>query len=309
MFKLVLLALADQARDTAAGEPCGKNAVRLAGAVAARHGAGFAALQVSGPISQENGCVLQLPGEDVLAQRRLKLEALLREVMPPGLTADVLSGAGFAHVEILKAARVLGPDLLVLGGLDETERCRQELSAAQSSAAQLVAINAPCPVLAVAAAAEVPAGPFERVLVAVTLSDDDIAPARHLLCFAARLAAREGAELHVLHALPLPPGQPTPSQEEMVRRIASVRGRLDYLCHGLPGADRFAFCVSEGSASVEILKQARERKADLLVLGVQGKGQGPTSSRVLVGARCPVLLLGPGVLVAQMQKNVQKSKG
>lgn len=286
MFTLVLLALADKAD--------GARAAHLAAALAARHGAGFAALSVSGPLNQDGGCVLQLPGEEALAQRRGEVEALLRKCMPPGLTADVMQAAGFAHVEVLKTARILGPDLLVLGGLDEAERCRRELSASGSSAAVLMAKDAPCPVLVATAAAEPPAGPFERVLVAVDISDD-IDRSRALLAFAARLTAREGGELVALHAVQLPPGQPTPGHEEMVRHITTARERLAYLCHGLPGADRFALEASEGSAGVEILKQARERAADLIVLAV-GDGPSGTLERVLEGARCPVLLLGPGVL-------------
>lgn len=286
MFTLVLLALADKAD--------GATAAQLAATLAARHGAGFAALSVSGPLSQEGGCVLQLPGEEALAERRAGVETLLREVMPQGLTADVMHAAGFAHVEALKTARILGPDLLVLGGLDETERCRRELSASRSSAAALLARDAPCPVLVAGADVDLPAGPFERVLAAVDLSGET-GPNRALLAFAARLAAREGGALVALHALELPADQPTPDHEDMVRRVTAARERLAYLGHGLPGAERFTLVASEGAAGVEILKQARECGADLLVLAV-GHGSGGTLERVLEGARCPVLLLGPAVL-------------
>ncbi|MBU1228794.1 MAG: universal stress protein [Proteobacteria bacterium] len=303
MFKLVLLALADKAD--------GRAAAQVAGALAARHGAGFAVQHVSAPVGQEGGCVLQLPGEADLAARRAEVEALLREVMPPGLTADVMLGAGFAHLEILKTARILEPDLLVLGGLDETERCRRELSASQGSAAVLVADGAPCPVLVVPSAADTACGPFERVLMAVDLSGDT-GRLMQQLDFAARLAAREGAELLVLHALRLPPGEPTPGHDEMVRRIAIARDRMTYLCKGLPGADRIGFIVSEGAAGVELLKHARERKADLLVVhhaSPQKGAQDETLDRVLEGARCPALLLGPGALAARQQNPALAMRG
>ena len=294
MFKLVLLALADKAD--------GKAAAQLASSLAARHGAGFAVQHVSGPVGQEGGCVLQLPGEGDLAARRTEVETLLREVMPPGLTADIVLSAGFAHLEILKTARILEPDLLILGGLDEAERCRRELSASQGDAAVLVADAAPCPVLVVPCAADTASGPFECVLIAVDRAEES-EQTRAQLDFAARLAAREGADLHVLHTLQLPPGQPTPGHDEMVRRIAIARDRLAYLCQGLPGADRIAFVVSEGAASVEVLKHARERKADLLVISQfrSGGSQNDTLARVLEGARCPVLLLGPGALADRQQ--------
>lgn len=301
MFTLVLLALTDKTEGTAAA--------RLASASAARHGAGFAVQHVSGPVGQEGGCVLQLPGDDVLTQRRAKVEALLRDIMPAGLTADVVMSVGFAHLEILKTARILGPDLLVLGGLDEAERCRKELSASSADAATLVAHAAACPVLVVPSGADVPSGPFGRILVYVDSSDHKPEQTHTLLGFAARLARREGAELHLLHALPLHPGQPTPSHEEMTRRVGMARDRLAYLCQGLPGADRFSISVSEGAASVEMLKHARERKADLLVIALRNNGQSGTTAQVLEGARRPVMLLGPAALGAQSQARPPEAEG
>ena len=59
--------------------------------------------------------------------------------------------------------------------------------------------------------------------------------------------------------------------------------------------------MREGDPAVEILKDARESRADLLVLATGSYGQdGPTPGRalaqVLEGARCPVLLLGEQAL-------------
>lgn len=290
MFSLLLLALADKAE---AGP-----AARLASALAARHGAGLAALHVSSPLSQDAACVLQLPDEAALVRARAGVEVLLREVMPAGLTADTLHAAGFVHVEALKTTRVLGPDLLVLGGLDASERCRRELSGHSAGAAVLTALSAPCPVLAVPEGAVIPAGPFERVLVAADFAD--LTLDRALLALAARLAAREGADLTAFHPLRLeaaaPPraGAEPPGQEDMTRRVAAARERLAYLCHGLPGADRFVLAASEGEGAVEILKQARERRAELIVLACRGADA--CVDQVLAGARRPVLLVGRGAL-------------
>jgi nucleotide-binding universal stress UspA family protein len=240
--------------------------------------------------------VLRLPGEAELAARRAEVEALLRAVMPRGLTADVLQSAGFAQVEILKAARVLEPDLLVLPAQRPESRCADELAAPPSDALRLAASGAPCPVLA-AVGEDRYGGPFERVLAAVDLSGDDAAGARALLDCAARLAAREGAELTVLHVLPLQPGEAAPGQQEMTRQVEAAQSRLAYLCTGLPGAGRFARVVSEGAPAVEILKHARERRADLLVLAPHaGADETGVCARVLRGARVPVLLAGPGAL-------------
>lgn len=281
MFSLVLLALADKAD--------GARAARLASSVAARHGAGFAAMHVSGPLGAEGSCVLRLPAEAELEKRRTEVEEMLRATMPAGLTADVMHAAGFVHLEVLKSARVLGPDLLVLGGVDAGERCRRELSGARSSAAALLAEAAPCPVLMVADEARVPAGPFEHVLVLLDLAREE-RRLRAVLSFAARLAAREGAALSALHVLPLPAGAPAPDQEEMAQRVEESLARMGYLCKGLPGADRISLRACEGSSAVEALKLARERKADALVL----EHSQPELEHILAGVRLPVFLLGPG---------------
>lgn len=287
MFRLVLLVLAETT--------AGAQAVRLAGSLAARHGAGFAVQHVSGPLSQEGGCVLHLPGEDVLAARRAEVESLCRQSMPPGLTADVLLSAGFVHVEALKTARLLGPDLLVLGGLDEAERCRQELTGSAAAAALLIAAAAPCPVLVLPTFvdnAPEPSVPFQRILAATDLS----ASVDGVLGVAGRIAAREGAALRAIHALPLPPGPAA----GLAQALAKAREHLVYLGRGLPLANPMGVAVREGDPAVEIQKDARESQADLLVLSSGSYGQDASvPGRVLAGARCPVLFVGPQALSAQ----------
>ena len=289
MFKLVLLALADTT--------VGVQAVRLAGSLAARCGAGFAVQHVSGPLSQEGGCVLHLPGEDELTARRAEVETLCRVAMPPGLTADVMLSAGFVHVEVLKTARLLGPDLLVLGGLDEAERCRRELSGSARSAALLIAASAPCPVLVAPAGVALPSGPVQRILAVTDLGDATEA----VLGLAAQLAACEGASLRAFHALP----RQFADSANLAQALGKAKNRLDYLGRSLPGPVQLPapldVAVREGDPAVEILKDARESKADLLVLALDSYGQdglelGRVPAHVLEGARCPVLLLGAQAL-------------
>lgn len=290
MFSLLLLALADPAE--------GALAARLAAGIAARHGAGLAALQVSSPLNRGQACVLQLPGEAAQSATRAELEGLLRGIMPPGLTADVMHAAGFLHVETLKATRILAPDLIVMGGTGGQEDCNRELSAGPTGPEQLTALSAACPVLYVPADAEIPDGPFERILTACDLAHPDAD--RALFTLSARLAGREGADLFAFHPIDLPRDAPLPPQEDMARRVELARERLAFLCHGLPGADRFTRAASEGAPAMEILKQARELGAELVVLAC---GQGLPSDilgRVLAGARCPVLLAGPAALFAAM---------
>ncbi len=283
MFTMVLLGLGDV--EQAGG------ALQVAAGLAERHGAGLFVQHVSPPRSRDGACVLELPTEKELEARRAEVEALCRKHLPSGLTADVAAGAGFLHVELLKMARLAGPDLLVLGGGDALEQCRRELDAGDSGreAALVLAEAAPCPVLAVPETGG-RTGPFERILTVVDAGRPDAARIdRPLLELAARLAAREGAELHVLQPLPLPLGSAAPAQDEVARKAQAARERLAYLCQGLPGSDRFRLDAAEGEPGVEIFKHARERQADLLLLS----SDHPVAAHVLRNARIPVLLARP----------------
>ncbi len=300
MFQLVLLGLSDLAQAGAA--------IGVAAGLAARNGSGFAVQHVSAPLSQGGGCVLQLPAEADLAVRRAEVEALCREAMPPGLTAEVMAGAGFLHVELLKTARLLEPDLIVLGGQDASERCRRELSASGEHAALLVAAQAPCPVLVAPSVAQARQGGFRSVVAATDLSGD----AEALLGLAGLLALSEGAALRAFTVLPLPLETPLPEPEALARQLETARDRLAYLCHDLPGR---ADCrAREGDPALEILKETREAEADLLVLATDiyhtGLAPGsPVATRVLEGARCPVLLVGAQALAKIRRPGLAAARG
>ena len=135
----------------------------------------------------------------------------------------------------------------------------------------------------------------------------DFSPfSRRALDHAAALAARYEAELFVLHVVPLMPSMfgvdaglsgapPGPVETETVRRellaFASVaEGRLP----------RCQIVLREGAAAAEILHQAEEARADLIVLGTHGRTGferwmlGSVTAKVLRKAPCPVLTV-PGV--------------
>jgi nucleotide-binding universal stress UspA family protein len=288
MFTLVLLGIAGD------GTAAVRKILHVGAAVAARHGAGFAVLHVSPPLNREGGCVLQLPDEAELCRRRDGVEALCREVMPVGLTADVLLESGFLHVELPKTARIMAPDLVVIGGLDEAERCRLELKDSGDDAALLVSLGSDCPVLVVPAVAEAFTGHFRRILAVTDLSFS----AAPLMTLAARVAQADNAELRAFHPLPLAALSDT---ADLTRQLGRAEERLAGLCRN--PRQPMTWSVREGDPAQEVLKDAREFKADLIVLAADthrsGTGPAPSVvSRILTGARCPVLLAGPLALAA-----------
>jgi nucleotide-binding universal stress UspA family protein len=140
--------------------------------------------------------------------------------------------------------------------------------------------------------------PFRRIICPVDFSESSLRALEYALQFAEEADAR----LTLLHAIELPPELhellPIDTGVETVRTAAeqACRTRLDAL---VPTAAR-DYCtieahVVEGKAHRAILEAAAERDADLIVMGVMGRGAldvavfGSNTQSVLRGARCPVL--------------------
>jgi nucleotide-binding universal stress UspA family protein len=142
---------------------------------------------------------------------------------------------------------------------------------------------------------------FRRILCPVDFSD----ASTRAVAFALTLAEEADAQLLVLHVIEVPPElqeshvSATFSVENV--RAAAEADRLQRLRALIPEQAR-SFCtvetsVREGAAYREILKVASERKSDLIVMGVQGRGAidlmvfGSNTARVVRAAACPVLVV------------------
>jgi len=102
---------------------------------------------------------------------------------------------------------------------------------------------------------------------------------------AVALARADRAQLFLLHVLA--PPMPIGGYAEKRLAVVQVKARK-------AGARATALLV-EGVADDQILRAARRRKADLIVIGTHGRTGlarlflGSVASRVVAGARCPVL--------------------
>lgn len=118
---------------------------------------------------------------------------------------------------------------------------------------------------------------------------------------AADLAAKTGSELHVVHVLVLPPETlhdpfGTDARQEFEKR---GRGRLDELVGRLEasGEEVAGAHFRVGSPAAEIVAQAEELGAGMVVLGSRGLGamrralMGGVSDSVVRHAPCPVLVV------------------
>ena len=205
------------------------------------------------------------------------------------------------HREILGQAEALGADLLVIGSHGRSGFERLLLG----SVTERMIRKTPCPTMVVprraAGMAPDAAVQFRRIVCPVDFSDGSI----RALEYAMSVAEEVDARLEVLHVIEVPPElrDHPPNEDCDVDRVRAVAeaAALRRLRALIP-TEAQKFCtveteVREGAAYREILKAAAERSADLIVMGVQGRGAidlmvfGSNTARVVRAATCPVLIV------------------
>jgi nucleotide-binding universal stress UspA family protein len=200
--------------------------------------------------------------------------------------------------EILARARKA--DLVVLGthGRGGFERVML------GSVAEKVLRKAACPVLTVPRlapkAASRDAARFRHILCPIDFSKASL----KALEYALSLAKEADAHLTLLHALDMLPEEETPDTlrfdirgyGDYLRRVAGDR-LLKLIPEGAREWCRPEVVVAPGKAYRGVLKNAEEREADLIVMGVVGRGAvdlllfGSTTAHVVREATCPVLTI------------------
>jgi nucleotide-binding universal stress UspA family protein len=171
------------------------------------------------------------------------------------------------------------------------------------SVAERVLRKAPCPVLTVPRRAFGPKQSltFGRILCAVDFSPASL----RALEYAASLAAIGGPDLHVLNVVELF-AEGGGLRDELVLDNPDFRAELirhaqlrlhDAISDQMRALCPIAESVTMGKAYREILRVAADEKADVIVLGVQGRTAadlflfGSTTQHVVRQAGCPVLTI------------------
>jgi nucleotide-binding universal stress UspA family protein len=203
---------------------------------------------------------------------------------------------------ILARVSALPADLVVLGTHGRSGFERWVLG----SVAERVLRLAPCPVLTVPrAAGEAAPILFRRIVCAIDFSDCSM----YALDYATSLAQQAHAQLTVVHVIELPPDIPREVHETVLAgprslreyiKLAEEEGRArlnDAVVDRVPASAIVDQVLAAGKPSREILRVAAEHCADLLVLGVHGRGAldrmffGSTTQHLVRQATWPVLTL------------------
>ena len=274
-------------------------ALHHAGALAYKYGARLTALHVV-----PNRPATDLPLSPLTHDERRQLTDQVREFavgLPPDVAIDIrICEAPVVSREILNQAKGISADLLVIGSHGRSGFERVLLG----SVTEKVMRCAPCPTMVVPRRAEnvIAEGPvrFRSILCCV-----DFSPAStHALQYARSIVDADSAQIMLLHVIEVPPElRANPLVEgfdvEQVRAAAEADclRRLQQLAPEVQPCCTVKTLVREGAAYREILRAAHERSADLIVMGVQGRGAmdllafGSNTARVSRAATQPVLIV------------------
>jgi nucleotide-binding universal stress UspA family protein len=277
-----------------------QHALDHASAIAYRNGATVTMLHVFATLPTMDLPPLVLSDED--RERLIRDMRQMAARVPARVPLDFrVSEAGYVHDEILAQLDQTHADLLVLGTHGRSGFQRLFLG----SVTEKVIRTATCPTLVVPPRAPdvAPDAPvrFRRVLCPVDFSESSL----RAIAYAVNVAEQSDAKLRLLHVVEAPvvlnqePSVTTPSL--LAARAATGANARRHL-HELVPERAQAYCtvdsvVAERRGYDEILRQVAELQADLVVMGVHGRGVvdrllfGSTTHHVIRAAVCPVLIV------------------
>ena len=209
--------------------------------------------------------------------------------------ASIVTAIGDPYREILRLARKEDVDMIIMGAHSREEDVgATKHRAVAGSTMRKVAKAARCAVVVV----NRPCTTCWRLFSNIVVGTDFSKASFSAFLWAFKLAREVGATLHIFNAiditaegLTLPAGQTTIEQ-----RIKEARRRIEQTyIPKLQGYDKYSMEVWEGIPYVEILKFARDRQADLIVMAHHTREIDPeeaelgsTVEQVVLRAACPV---------------------
>ncbi|MES9994801.1 universal stress protein [Desulfovibrio aminophilus] len=212
----------------------------------------------------------------------------------PGCSFEALVGE--PHTEILRKARKEDVNLIIMGAHNRPEDIgASRHRAIAGSTMQKVAKSARCPVLIVSRPCVTCWSYFANIVVATDFSK----ASDYAFQFARNVAADIGCTLHLFHCVDLSAENelhaPNQAAIEAKVREAEEKMQAKYVAN-MGEFDNFTITIREGTPHVEVLKFARESKADLVVMAHHTREVDPekallgsTVEQVVLRSACPVL--------------------
>lgn len=202
---------------------------------------------------------------------------------------------GVPHREILRKARSENADLIVMGAHTRDEDIgATRYRSVVGSTMQKVAKSARCPVVIISRPCTTCWKLFSNIVVGIDFSK----ASSSAFLWSARLAQEVNARLHIFHAVDITAADAgkIKGQTEIEARIEEAGKKIQtkYLSQ-LKTFDNYEVGIREGTPYVEILKFAREKQADLIVMAHHTREIDPelallgsTVEQVVLRSACPV---------------------
>ena len=262
-------------------------------AVARKYSATVHALHVLTPVIPES-CVEAIKADEDLADAEMqKVKLQMGDVA----STTIMSHESSVWAAVERAIRENHIDLIVLGTHGRTGGPRLLLG----SVAEEIFRRSPVPVLTVGPASHSNAPKdirFERVLFATDFSPESRAAVPYVLS----LAHEKSAQLVLLHVMPklAPPNRRLDRNREKQFEV-SVAEAINELYQIIPSGEVYnppEVAVEYGQPAERIVEAAKERGADLIVMGIRSAAahlgaathlERPTAHKVVVHAHCPVI--------------------
>jgi nucleotide-binding universal stress UspA family protein len=208
---------------------------------------------------------------------------------------EIEAAVGTPSREILRIARKKDVDLIIMGAHTRQEdigatRYREVVG----STMQKVAKSARCPVVIISR----PCTTCWKLFSNIVFGTDFSKASDSAFLFASKLAQEVGAKLHMFHACDISTssaGQVL-GQEEIEKLLEGSRQKMEKrYAAKMNGYDNYGIEVREGVPYIEILKYAREKMGDLIVMAHHTREIDPeeavlgtTVEQVVLRSACPV---------------------
>jgi nucleotide-binding universal stress UspA family protein len=197
--------------------------------------------------------------------------------------------------EILRKARQEDIDMIIMGAHTRQEDVgATRYRSVVGSTMQKVAKAARCPVVIISR----PCTTCWKLFSNIVIGTDFSKASESAFLWAAKLARTVDARLYIFHAADITAGSAgqIKSQTEIEAQVAAAREKIEkkYVSK-LDGYDNYDIEIWEGTPYVEILKFARDKQADLIVMAhhtreidLEDAELGSTVEQVVLRAACPV---------------------
>lgn len=226
-----------------------------------------------------------------------KIAAYYADHLSKAKNYEIQTVPGDPCKEILEQIHKNKPDILVMGVSTGGEASLENAIEDAGSTFQKVVKASKCPVLIVNRAAASFWGDVSNVVFATDFSKTS----DKAFDFACTLAKNTGCELHIFHAqnTRLTPDSKAFDQNAIEERIREkLRFSRKKYASKMEGIENYSIEVWEGNPYIEIVKYAREKYADLIIMGQDSKSPGSetdelgsTIKQVILRAGCPVLCI------------------